>query len=171
MIDLRKIGPDDPPPPQMMCEVCKRVLTPSSFWDEAYEYGREEPVIVWEEHRWDHPVDRDYDHDPVPVPTDLTVAAPICDFCSAPEVVGSALATPFSSTYLGFTTHDSGDWACCATCRDLLLTDPPALVERGVQVMVAKHGPLAAEPTRLLQSTFLHHFTGEITALEDRHGS
>jgi hypothetical protein len=160
--DLSALGPDDPPPPSMMCEVCHGVLTPSTTWEDIYSLESDEPVRrMWTVSRWNHP-DGGYDHEPVPVPTDFDVALAKCDFCSAPEVTGWAVATPFNMTYRGVITRDSGLWACCAECRALLETGGD-LIARTTSIMRTRFGQMAGEPTRLLQEAFLDHFTGEIT--------
>ena len=144
------------PPEGMMCATCHAVLTPTA----RFTADGSDLLSV----RYHHPAGFATDHDPVPVPTRLSEAKEICDFCSALEVAGYALATPFSVEILpGVTGWDDGQWSCCSTCRALLETGQyDALTARSMLVMADKAGPGAALRTRLLHLAFFAAFTGEI---------
>lgn len=151
----------------MMCSVCKHVLTLTVRYEDVVLAEEEEPVAQVQIPTWKHPANRTFDHDPMPVPTVDADAAEICDFCSTPEVVGYAMATPFKVVHHGSEYRDDGTWACCSTCRGLLEANKGnRLLRRSIEILTAKHGPTAAESITAIQQAFLHHRTGEIV---DRH--
>lgn len=163
--------PDTPPPPERMCDVCHYILTPHIEFDDVYTLGEEDPVAEMETLTWHHPFSLEFDHDPVPVPTDLTLAPEICDFCgSLGGVTGFALCTPFTVTYMGQAHLDNGSWACCAECQALIeASKGNQLVTRCVDLLVAKHGPDAEPVVRLMTEGFLKHSIGQITPVPRRH--
>ena len=150
------------PPPSMMCGECNRVLTPTA---QVHTDPGGQQVTFVTNVVYHHPAGYSEDHSPVPVPTVLSQAKEICDFCSDLEVVGYALATPFEIEVIpGVTSRDDGQWSCCSTCRRLLERgDYQLLIDRAAARMAQRLGPVAAGQSRRLHEAFLRCFTGEIT--------
>lgn len=152
------------PPPSAMCQVCQQILTPVVMFEDVWEYGHDEPTGQLEVLSYNHPADRDEDHDPVPGPVDLAQAVAVCDGCSSREpTAGYVMATPFTVRYAGIQAYDDGQWACCRACITLIEADDwDALEQRAAIVMTARHGPEARPYLHALHDAFRRAYLGEI---------
>src|SRR3990167_11336581 len=89
------------PPASMMCALCHALLTPTA--DFTYAADSDEPTGITNV-EYHHPVGFRFDHSPIPVPPVGNQLSELCDWCSAQEVAGYALATPFEIVMPGSTT-------------------------------------------------------------------
>lgn len=82
-----------------------------------------------------HPVLGSYDHEPVPVPTDLAKLRPVCDFCSSDAKHGYAY--PCEDFDVG-RDRSSGAWIACVACAEIIERRDHAGLVRHASVRVCK---------------------------------
>lgn len=103
-----------PPPRPMQCKVCDAPLTGTVEYVPADE-GRTYAI------RYEHG-GRQVGHAPIPVPIDENMAG-FCDLCgvAAPKWMVTCLPNTYTGTTGTLHTHDTGQWAACDACAELVV--------------------------------------------------
>ena len=99
--------------------------------------------------------------------------APVCDFCSSPEVVWRYPAHNFIAYVIGDIAGQSvGDWAACPACKALIEAgDRVGLADRSAALLITANPEMASAKDELvgelmsLQSMFFANQCGQAVAV------